>query len=34
MYPVTTVVEVTILLGYGDMSLDDWRLMFEDNVMI
>jgi len=28
------VVEVSILLGYGDMSLDDWHLMFEDNVKI
>jgi hypothetical protein len=29
-----TVAEVSILLGYGDMSLDDWHLMFEDNVKI
>jgi len=30
----STVVEVSILLGYGYMSLEDWPLIFEDNVKI
>jgi len=29
-----TIVEVSILPGYGDMSLEDRCLMFDDNVKI